>query len=433
MTNPFDNPPISDEDRQRRLRALGLLARPVLDSPNQLQLREMIASPDWRPLPHQLGLSALAGLFRRHAAQAGVAPERLLEDVSGEGSRKFSSLTSQAVKSIRRSALVETALSALSERGVARMLLLKGEALAWLYPAPGLRLMGDTDLAILPEDRDKVVNGLQSVGFREVPGGRGADWVHPCGLMIDLHVPEDDLTRDVFERSVAHPKLGHIPGVFWPTPSDHLVIIAAHASRHGGTRVWRDICDVQALTGLPEGAQIASQALERAAQFGLAAQTAAIFHFMNRWAQPPVPLPEAPGRGLSQEEARLCRLTLSLYAEMAVESAPAVVFHYLRGFFDGDALWRRGANWLRRWWRSGAASTDPAALEAHQEATGNTAVGRIPPSDTFALRRMQLGLLWRLIRSGRFRFYRRILRMQVESERASPKTFRSPFRTLRPR
>ena len=428
MKNPFVGQCVTPEERGQRLKALGLLSRPVLSPSHESQLRELTGGPDWRPLPSQLSLASLKGLFWHHAVKSGIAPDLLIESAASGGAQEASPLASLAIESIRRAALVEQALRALDERGVTKTLLLKGEGLTWLYPAPGLRRMGDVDLAIHPEDSERVADGLRSAGFLRVPIGDGGNWIHPSGLMFDLHVIVDGLMKSVYERSVSHPKFAHIPSVCWPTPSDHLLIIAAHAVRHRGTRIWRDVCDAQALIGMAGGAEFAMQALERAPLFGLGSQVAALFRFMNRRALPSFPLPEEPERGLSEEESRLCRLILSLYDEMAVEAAPVIVFDLLVGFFDRNRFWGRGGRWLRRCFSSSRPSLGPSeatALQVYERSARSSFLGDRPGSSTLALRRLQLGLLWRLIRSGRLGSYRRLFQMQVEIKRASPESLPS--------
>lgn len=424
MRNLFATRALSPDERLQLLQAFGLLARPVLSSSQQSCLSEMINGPHWRPL--RLSGSALAGLFLHHAGQAGIDPALLLEDRESETDSGVSPLAALAMQSIRRAALVEKALKAISDRGVEKMLLLKGEALTWLYPAPGLRYMGDVDLAVLPGDRDRVSDGLRSTGFREVPIGDGGNWIHPSGLMFDLHAAEDALASRIFSMSEPHPRYTHIPGVAWPLPSDHLVVIASHSARHGGTRIWRDICDTQVLIAAPEGSQVAEAALERASEFGSEADVLAIFRFMNSWASPPFPLPDKPDGALPPREAHLCYLRLSLYDDMATDPIPSVAFTLVPTFFDWSHLPQRVTNWLGRWWRSCLSGPAPESVEVYEESAGHSGVGRIPVTNPPALLQLKFQLLWQLIRSGRFLFYCRVFKKQRANRRSSPKLFQLP-------
>ena len=71
---------------------------------------------------------------------------------------------------MRDQAVLRSVLEAFAQIGV-RPIIFKGAALAYsFYPNPVLRPRADTDLLILPQDRTKVANALESLGF---VGGQG--------------------------------------------------------------------------------------------------------------------------------------------------------------------------------------------------------------------------------------------------------------------
>jgi len=120
--------------------------------------------------------------------------------------------------------------SLLREAGV-EPLLLKGWAVARLYPEPGLRQYLDHDLCVGPEEY------LIAKAVKDGPAG--------INYPIDLHRGSgklDDLEPgELYERAQTV-RVGDVV-VRIPCPEDHLRILCLHLMRHGACRpLW--LCDV---------------------------------------------------------------------------------------------------------------------------------------------------------------------------------------------
>ena len=110
-------------------------------------------------------------------------------------------------------------------------LVVKGWAIARLYPDPGLRHYGDLDLCVRAEQYERVAELLK---------GKLAD-----EIWIDLHrgVAALDYASEseVFDRSIVVTAGGVSARI--PCPEDHLRILCLHLLRHGAWRpLW--LCDV---------------------------------------------------------------------------------------------------------------------------------------------------------------------------------------------
>jgi hypothetical protein len=110
-------------------------------------------------------------------------------------------------------------------------MLVKGWAIARLYPDPGLRQYGDLDLCVRAKDYPVAAELLKGEVAKEV-------W-------IDLHkgtaALDSAAEESLFERS-AVVRIGEVP-VRVPSPEDHLRILCLHLLRHGASRpLW--LCDV---------------------------------------------------------------------------------------------------------------------------------------------------------------------------------------------
>ena len=139
----------------------------------------------------------------------------------------------------RKEGQIVQAITLLRSAGV-EPLLVKGWAVARLYPERGLRPYGDIDLCVRPEQYATAVAALAAAGAE--PGA--IDW-HK-GLQ-QLHRPSLD---DVYERSQLVP-LGDIDVRILGT-EDHLRYMCIHMLQHGAYRaLW--LCDIAVmLESLPE-------------------------------------------------------------------------------------------------------------------------------------------------------------------------------------
>jgi hypothetical protein len=111
-------------------------------------------------------------------------------------------------------------------------ILVKGWAIARLYPEPGLRPYGDLDLCVDPTEYQRA---------REIVDSARAD---SC---IDLHQGISELTDYTWEQVFARSLLVDLDGesIRVPCPEDHLRILCLHFLGHGAMRpLW--LCDIAA-------------------------------------------------------------------------------------------------------------------------------------------------------------------------------------------
>lgn len=126
----------------------------------------------------------------------------------------------QAMWELRHRWLLGRVLARLSEIGVSPILF-KGTALAYdLYPAPFLRERGDTDLLVLPRERDPVIRALEALGLTRVPNVSGEwisyeagfGWIDPVSRqmhLLDLHwkVNNSELLSQLLSQLLSYEEL----------------------------------------------------------------------------------------------------------------------------------------------------------------------------------------------------------------------------------
>jgi hypothetical protein len=109
-------------------------------------------------------------------------------------------------------------------------LLVKGWAIARLYPTPALRPYGDLDLCVRAEQFSAAKKLLRESGLKV-----NVDLHEGLGRLDDL--PE----KDFFDRATTL-HVGEV-SVRVPSEEDHLRILCLHFLRHGGSRpIW--LCDI---------------------------------------------------------------------------------------------------------------------------------------------------------------------------------------------
>ena len=184
------------------------------------------------PLLLRTGAASLAW-WRVRSSELGTS------EVAHELRQAYRLYTLQAGRQERQ---IVQAITRLRSAGV-EPLLVKGWAVARLYAQRGLRLYGDIDLCVRPEQYASAVAALAA------PGG-GAEPV-----IVDLHAGLWQLHRpsldDVYERTQLVP-LGDFE-VRILGPEDHLRYICVHMLQHGAYRsMW--LCDIAVLLeSLPDG------------------------------------------------------------------------------------------------------------------------------------------------------------------------------------
>ena len=141
----------------------------------------------------------------------------------------------------------------LDENGVPYVIL-KGEAAAADYPDPSLRLLGDIDVLVDPENLEKVGKLLESKGFEADAEENGSHRVYRShSIRIEVHwkipgMPENEALaaylRDVIKDAVS------VGGEFMAPKDEHQVLILLlHAKHHilyEGIGL-RHLCDIAVL------------------------------------------------------------------------------------------------------------------------------------------------------------------------------------------
>ena len=212
--------------------------------------------------PGELVAAVLAGSWRLSPPSLALSPAALAEVTpllltTGSGSlgwwrvRSTGLATGEAalelrqayrlhtLQAVRHEQHVVTAITLLRSAGV-EPLLVKGWAVARLYPERGLRPYGDIDLCVRPEQHSVA---LEIIGAATVDVGA-----------VDLHKGLRELHRpsldEVYDRSeVVRLAEADVPIL---GPEDHLRYLCMHMLRHGAYRaLW--LCDVAVvLESLPE-------------------------------------------------------------------------------------------------------------------------------------------------------------------------------------
>jgi hypothetical protein len=137
----------------------------------------------------------------------------------------------QVVENALKEGLAVRIITALRDTGV-EPILVKGWAVARLYPELGLRPSGDVDLIIPP--------GQEKAAFAAVEGWESAQT--PFDLQYqDYPKLRDRTLDDLYRRSVLVPLEGTNVRIL--SPEDHLALISVHFLRHGAFRAL-SLCDI---------------------------------------------------------------------------------------------------------------------------------------------------------------------------------------------
>ncbi|MCB2154326.1 nucleotidyltransferase family protein [bacterium] len=409
-TTTPDFPPVGalrGAERQRVLKLAGLLTRPALEERHIRAAERLIGAPDWQPIPRLIMLHAIEPLFRHHAAALGVAPDRLVDLSDTRYLPEAMGFRAIATRHYRRREVLLQVLKALHSQGVSRPMLIKGAALAPLYSSPALREMSDIDLVVDPSDEPRVTRAFESAGWKGGP----ATWSHDTGLTADIQIPRPGIGRETWRRRESHPIYGERFGICTPRASDHIVLTAVHAAQHSGTRLWRDICDLQLLLENGRRADLAAEALEHAAAHGAAPAVAAIFRIMNRWTAPLTRLPERSEDWTSAQEVA-CKLHCRLYRELAADRVSNAALEMATTFALPFPLLVAGAGGVVLRKLSDVLSLNGVSRSSQEPSERDPVMGDLPAAGSLKRQVLKLRLLAYLARSGEGRRYWKILRMR---------------------
>jgi hypothetical protein len=126
---------------------------------------------------------------------------------------------------------------------------LKGLSLIQIYKIPGIRPMGDMDILVKPDERDRVVNLLQDIGY-QIPNPVYPNNLIKNRLWLDVHTHILNLDRirsrrHVFTKDMsalwdrALPLFESSTGILSPDPIDNFVLLSLHALKHSYSRtIW---------------------------------------------------------------------------------------------------------------------------------------------------------------------------------------------------
>lgn len=279
-------------------------------------------------------------------------------------------------------------LETMQAAGCRRPLLVKGAALAPLWPSPALRDMEDIDLVVEKKDVRKVKNLLSKLGWQRTDVG----WRHGSGFHLDLSVPARPFACHVFDNSIEHPTWGGIAAI--PTESDHLLLIAVHAARNRGLRIWRDLCDATLLVGDDES--VLSQAREVSRKFD---RKAVLEAFLFTWHR----LMEFGSDDVLPPDSRR---TASLYLQMATDPISVFGFNAISSLFVSPVDFAKGV--VRTASERGprdAGERDPV-------------LGDLPGRGSIQRQWLKVRLVGRLAAAGKLAYYRRLVKAGRQAFRA---------------
>ena len=189
----------------------------TVPSPNHLYEKDLERIS---PLLHAAGAAALSWWQIRHS-ELRASPLALELERAYVIQSLYSSLHEQRIMKALE----------LLRAGNVEPILVKGWAIARLYPEAGLRPYGDIDLCVRSEHLALAKDALRDLEAQE----------HYIDLHKEFNTLDDRSWDELFERS----HIAHIDNVKVriPAPEDHLRILCLHMLRHGAWRpLW--LCDV---------------------------------------------------------------------------------------------------------------------------------------------------------------------------------------------
>ncbi len=400
----FTRDSLSRDSRKLRLEVLGLLSRPALPSHRET-LRKALKAPQWKPVDHIGAAELLDPLFLHHMLSSGIPPTAFSPGWPSP-EKAQSLLSSQGLSYFHRREIMKELLSALSSHGVGPLLLLKGAALEAAYPTPALRQMCDLDIAFDGEHLSEASAILRNLGWTPAAGKEPLLWRHRSGLLLDIHIPASEFDKEIFQAGEQSESFAASASeVRIPRKAHHLVILALHAERNCGNRLWRDVCDIQALLAEGEAEMACEEALAFAKGHGCLAEMQGMFCFINRHARPPFELPQATA--LSEPEGKKTKAICALYQMIGVEEAPPLALNLLRFTF----------------FRGGTKENRKRGMQPVEARERDVLLGDLPARGTFQRHWLRARLLWDFLSSGRTRHYWKLIRLQHRLYSSSKKPF----------
>ena len=222
---------------------LALLAHEIFD-----QAMDIDASTvDWSAVLAEAGRHKVTALLYPTIRELDGVPEAIFNKVCGTAIT-VATASEAMLKEQRR------ILDLLEARQIP-CAVLKGTSVAYLYPHPELRTIGDIDILVEEENLDEACKALQADGFapsytaeKHLCLQKGAVWVE-MHRMVSVF-PESEkgrFTKRYMTDALRHTQVVEISGVRFPMLSDAYQIIAllAHMEQHLATSGigLRQVCD----------------------------------------------------------------------------------------------------------------------------------------------------------------------------------------------
>ena len=295
---------ISWQDMARLVRAL---ARQRLGEREERVIRTL-ARPalPWDRVATLTRMEGVAGLAYRHLKELD-----LLERVPSRGSDALEKAYRDTTARTRLALAQAEAVSRLCERSGLEAVALQGLSLVpALYPDPGTRHLSDLDLMVRKAQKEPLKRVLTEAGFRPVDPAY-PDLLVREGVPVDLHTHLLNVERirgrerlfpgslePMWER--AGPLFQGSVGLRALHPADNLVALAAHALKHGYSRLFW-IMDLRewAMERF-EGPKAWEEAAQRARLWRQGKVLAYGLLLASRVFEWPIPRPAQEGLGLAR-------------------------------------------------------------------------------------------------------------------------------------
>jgi hypothetical protein len=216
----------------------------LMDSDQEWMRRFSSTQPPWEHIAAMAEMQGVAGFFRKILKEANPLPP--MPDTV------ITRLDQCHLRNVRQRFIYTDAIrrisTAVAGEGL-RLMALQGASLFDLYPEMGLRHLSDLDLLIDPRQSKAIGRVLTDLGYRT------PDSVYPYlfekgTVRIDLHMHPLNLDR-IRRRRLLFPEA---VGALWhrsarveeengalrvPDPFDNIVLLCAHAMKHGyGLLIW---------------------------------------------------------------------------------------------------------------------------------------------------------------------------------------------------
>jgi hypothetical protein len=229
-------------NRQDMIRFLGFIAR-VHPKPAEVDMLIDFYRKDisWVHLVWFARMEGVAGFLYYHLKHLNIAdPPKALQTHSENAYFQTAKSTLAIVSEARL-------LSDRLQQSRLPVVALQGLSLMKLYKDPGLRTIGDIDLMVRPDDKQQLLELLGQAGYR-VNISAYPDLLFGNGIWVDIHTHILNLDRIKSRRYLfpedltamwqkAVPMFDHPEGLLCLAPFDNFVALAAHALKHGYSRL----------------------------------------------------------------------------------------------------------------------------------------------------------------------------------------------------